>query len=166
MSLSFSISFTMSHIWFCTENTCEENMLTHGFYTSPLVTDHLSLSEAQNWDILRVLSLNGASHLKANTSIVSTCWDELTWAPINLSTRHMWQTQNQSFACASNIVFLRFPCARFKAVEWIFSRELLEAFTTREYAVPQHDWKIYCCHLGGWGSSLWELIRLVVCGYC
>lgn len=104
------------------------------------------------------LSLNGATRLKANTSIVSTCWDELTWAPINLSTRHTWQTQNQSFACASNIIFLRFPCARFKVN--------LQPWIGWGYAVPQHDWKIYCCHLGGWGSSLWELIRLVVCGYC
>lgn len=85
MSLSFSISFTMSHIWFCTENTCEENMLTHGFYTSPLVTDHLSLSEAQNWDILRVLSLSLSTvlHVSRQTLLLSP-HAEMSWPGLPL----------------------------------------------------------------------------------
>lgn len=52
------------------------------------------------------------------------------------------------------------------AVNWFNMRLNPWGFTTREYTEPLQDQKIYYCYLGEWVSSLWALIRLVVCGYC
>lgn len=78
-SLSLSISFTMSHIWLCTENTCKENIL-HIFCISLRLQWHLKVSTADYLSFKRrrlhelcsMRSLNSASHVKENTSIVST----------------------------------------------------------------------------------------------
>lgn len=100
MFLSSSISFIMSHIWYCIESTCKESRVTCGFCTWA----HAHTSFVHQWGTYPACA--PSTRLRANTSLVSTA---LRWALINLlHPNTCWCPQNQSLGFDSNVILLGF----------------------------------------------------------
>lgn len=114
------------------------------------LTHRLSVSEGL---ILHVLPqrVSGQTHL-----LSSQPWDELPLISF---------TQTHVGALKINLL-AAIPTSYSSDLHTSEPLAVNRPFTTGEHPAPQLlGCKIYCCHLSGWVSSLWELITLVIFCY-